>query len=147
MRKAIVPHPEGITADNAAELAQMSFVFLALDAPKAKRWAIDVLTGANVPFVECGMGLYTIDQKLAGAVRLTTVTPARQDAVRRIPFTDGAENNEYAHNIQIADLNALNAALAVIRWKKLCGFYNDLEHEHDSTYTVDGNHVANEEQA
>jgi antirestriction protein ArdC len=26
-------------------------------------------------------------------------------------------------NIQIAELNALNAALAVIKWKKLCGFY------------------------
>lgn len=56
-------------------------------------------------------------------------------------------NDEYAQNIQIADLNALNAALAVIKWKKLCGFYQDFEHEHHSTYTSDGNAMTNEDQA
>ncbi|MGJ3627132.1 DUF6791 domain-containing protein [Sphingomonas sp. MMS24-JH45] len=29
--------------------------------------------------------------------------------------------------LQVADLNALNAVFAVIEWKKLCGFYCDLE--------------------
>ena len=53
-----------------------------------------------------------------------------------IPFSDGAERNEYDKNIQIADLNALNAALAVIKWKKLLGFYIDQEHELYSTYTI-----------
>jgi hypothetical protein len=38
-----------------------------------------------------------------------------------------------------ADLNALNATLAVIKWKKIRGFYRDLEREHHSTYTTDGN--------
>ena len=56
-------------------------------------------------------------------------------------------DNDYAHNIQIADLNALNAALAVIRWKKLCGFYTDQEHEHSSTYMVGGNHIVNDDRA
>ena len=49
-------------------------------------------------------------------------------------------------NIQVADLNALNACLAVIRWKKLFGFYRDLEREHHTLYTVDGNHLLNEDQ-
>ena len=40
----------------------------------------------------------------------------------------------YSHNIQIAELNALNAALAVIKWKKLAGFYVDLEGEHFTVY-------------
>lgn len=31
----------------------------------------------------------------------------------------------YRSNIQIADLNALNAVLAVGTWKRLCGFYVD----------------------
>lgn len=41
--------------------------------------------------------------------------------------------------------NALNAAMAVIRWKKLCGFYLDLEGEHHSVYVIDGNHLLNED--
>ncbi len=43
-------------------------------------------------------------------------------------------------------MNALNAALAVIRWKKLCGVYADLEGEHHSGYVIDGNHIVNDEQ-
>jgi hypothetical protein len=55
------------------------------------------------------------------------------------------EVNEYARNIQVADLNALNACLAVIRYKKHLGFYRDLEREHNSLYTIDGNHLLNED--
>ena len=41
------------------------------------------------------------------------------------------------------ELNALNAALAVIRWKKHREFYLDLGHEARSSYTIDGNHMSN----
>jgi hypothetical protein len=33
--------------------------------------------------------------------------------------------------------------IAVIKWKKICGFYRDLEGEHHSTYTTDGNMLLN----
>ena len=46
----------------------------------------------------------------------------------------------------MADLNALNAALAVQRWKKYFGFYADLEQECFTTFTLDGNHITNEDQ-
>ena len=54
-------------------------------------------------------------------------------------------DNVYARNIQVADLNALNAALAVIKFKKHFGFYCDLENEHFCTYTLDGNVIHNED--
>ena len=47
----------------------------------------------------------------------------------------------------IRKLNAFNAIQAVIKWKKLLGFYCDLECEHHSTYTVDGNLLLNEDQS
>ncbi len=53
--------------------------------------------------------------------------------------------DEYSRNIQIADLNALNAALAVIKWKKFCGFYRDLACERFTTYAIDGNKLINED--
>lgn len=146
MRSGIVPHPEGIATANVGELARMNFVFLALDGGDAKRLAVETLRRAGIPFVECGMGLYQVDQKLAGVLRLTTGTETKQDHLNaNIPYSDGNVNNEYAQNLQIADLNALSAALAVIRWKKLFGFYNDLDREHHSTYTVDGNALSNGE--
>ena len=66
---------------------------------------------------------------------------------KRIPLAGGGAKDVYASNIQVADLNALNAVMAVIKWKKLCGFYCDLEREHHSTYTLDGNLLLNEDQA
>jgi hypothetical protein len=81
---------------------------------------------------------------------VTTSTPTQRDHVaakQRIAFSDGDGNNEYDKNIQIADLNALNAALAVVKWKKLFGFYLDIDKEHHTTYTVDGNCLINEDLA
>ena len=76
---------------------------------------------------------------------MTTGTPSFHAHVpRRIHFTDG-EDNEYSTNIQIADMNALNAALAVIKWKKLWGFYVDLGREHHTVYGVSTNAVTNDE--
>ena len=50
-------------------------------------------------------------------------------------------------SIQIADLNALNAALAVVKWKKVCGFYHDAVQEHFSTYTINVNMLTNDDPA
>jgi hypothetical protein len=64
------------------------------------------------------------------------------------PFRCGLSHSvriEYSTNIQIAELNALNAALAVIKWKKLAGFYQDLDFEHHCSYTIGGNMLRNED--
>ena len=76
-----------------------------------------------------------------GILRVTASTPEKRDHVHqgRIPFAGGGKDDVYASNIQVADLNALNAVLAVVKWKKIRGFYRDLEREHHCTYTTDGN--------
>jgi len=146
LRTGVVPHPGGLTSGNVDELKSMSFVFLAVDPGEHKKLAITAMTEAGVPFVDCGIGLYVVDESIAGQLRLTTVTSAKHDHVdRHIKLNQADVPNEYAHNIQVAELNALNASLAVVRWKKHFGFYNDLEREHQSTYAVDGNSVLNEE--
>lgn len=79
---------------------------------------------------------------------MTTSTPAKRDHIHagRISFEGGGGQDVYASNIQVADLNALNACLAVVKWKKLRGVYRDLENEHHSTYTTDGGMLLNGEQ-
>jgi hypothetical protein len=96
------------------------------------------------------MGIELVDESLIGVLRVTTSTKSKREHVRRknrIAFTGDGHENVYSRNIQIAELNALNAALAVIKWKKLCGFYVDQEKEHFSAYTIDGNNLVNEDQA
>ena len=78
-----------------------------------------------------------VDTSIRGVVRVTTSTPAHRDHVRRRVSLASTAEDDYGLNIQIADLNALNATLAVIKWKKLRGFYLDFVGEGHTTYTVD----------
>lgn len=146
MRRGIVVHPEYVGPQNVDLLREMQFVFLCLDRGTAKKLIVQKLEEFGIPFVDVGMGVYAAENMLAGVLRVTTSTPEQRDHFRKwVPFSDGDEHNEYALNIQIADLNALNAALAVIKWKKRFGFYLDLDREHHCTYTIDGNTLANED--
>jgi len=139
MHRRIIRHAYYIDASNMDELSEIDFVFLSLDDGKVREQLVDFLQGKNIAFVDSGMGLQNIDDQLIGIIRLTTSTENKHDhAKKKIPFESEVEN-EYANNIQIADLNALSATLAVIKWKKLCGFYNDLERENHSTYTINVN--------
>lgn len=82
----------------------------------------------------------------AGNVRITASIPEMRDQVARRGTFDDDGSDEYARNIQIAELNAMNAALAVIRWKKLYGVYADTEREMNSTYVIRTNTLVSDEQ-
>ena len=142
IRYAIVAHPERIDENTIAQLQSMSFVFLAIDSGPCRKFIAERLLEYGVPFIDCGIGVYRVGESLAGIVRTTTCTPERHE-MHRLPVIDD-DDDEY-NNIQLADINALNAIYAVIKWKKLFGFYADLEHEHHSAYTIDGNHLTNED--
>lgn len=147
MHRFIYGHPEYVDDSNVDQLTSMTFVFVCLDKGEPRQLIIKALQDAGVPFIDVGMGVEIVDDRLLGVLRVTASTPGMTDHVAgKVPFSALDEDDEYSSNIQIADLNALNAALAVIKWKKLCGFYLDLEAEHFSTYTIDGNKLINEDQ-
>lgn len=149
MRRGIVPHPVYVDETNVHELRGFDFVFLCMDGRPGKEAVIRKLEEFGVPFIDTGMGIEDSEDGLRGVLRVTTSTPGQRSHVwdkRRIPFANGDADDIYASNIQVADLNALNAVLAVIRWKKYFGFYADLEAEHFTTYTIDGNTMTNEDQ-
>ena len=144
MHTGVVPHAARLQRGNLELLDAVDFVFLCLDDGGAKRPIIERLERTGRSFIDVGMGVELGPKGLFGLLRTTTSTPEMRAHVRdhgRIPFVGTGEADAYASNIQIADLNALNAAMAVIRWKRLCGFYADGGAEHHSTYDIDGNHV------
>jgi hypothetical protein len=137
MRNGIMRYPHHVVAENITELRGMGFVFLSIDDPKAKKPIVDFLLAEKVPFIDVGMDV-SLDRDLAlrGQVRLTFGTPAVNDHIEQVvSFADGPENDIY-RNIQVADLNMLNATLAVIRWKKWLGFYGDDTNEYHSLYNI-----------
>lgn len=139
MRRGIHAHPEFITAANVVELAAMDFVFVSVDDGPAKKIVIDFLEANGKSFIDVGMGVNVSDSHLLGILRTTTSTPEKRDHLRKLVSFDVGRDDAYSSNIQIAELNMLNAAFAVIKWKKLCGFYQDLNHEFNCTYSINVN--------
>lgn len=144
MHRFIFPSAVMLDAGNVHLLDGVTFAFISMDAGDAKRIVVEKLEQLNVPFVDVGMGLELVDGSLGGILRVTASVPGKRDHFReRVSFVAPGPDDVYRSNIQVADLNMLNAALAVIKWKKLRGFYRDLEGELHSTYTTDGNLLLN----
>ena len=145
MHKGVVAHDYRLDSSNVEELLGMDFVFVCVDKPAAKKVIIDKLIERHVPFIDVGIGVSVINDALTGSARVTTCTKDKYDHYeKRISFSEEGEN-DYSMNIQIAELNALNAALAVIKWKKCYGYYHDLEKEHHSSYSINVNKILNDE--
>jgi len=145
MHRNIVAHQTFLRADNLNLLDGVTFAFLCMDAGEDKKAVVERLEAIGASFTDVGMGLELNDGSLGGILRVTVSTPEKRDHVHggRVSFTGGGADDLYSSNIQVADLNSLNATLAVIKWKKLRGFYRDVVNEHHCTYTTDGNLLLN----
>lgn len=147
LRKGVVPHEVMVSETNVAELCGYDFVFVCVDKGEVRQLIVREFDRQPVRFIDAGMGINLTDDRsqLWGTCRVTTSTPAtRTLAAARIPKVD-RDDEVYGSNIQIADLNCLNATLAVMKWKRLSQFYVDDRNEYDSTYNVNLNQLTNEE--
>ncbi len=144
MHKYITPHELYINETNLGLLNNLDFVFICIDKSEAKKLIFEKLESLKISFIDTGIGVKRVDDSLIGMVRTTTSTNNRREHVwkGRVSFVDDIDE-DYSTNIQIAEINALNAVFAVMKWKKLYGFLNDLENEHHSTYSINVNHIEN----
>ncbi|OMP80149.1 ThiF family adenylyltransferase [[Flexibacter] sp. ATCC 35208] len=147
MHKGIHGHDYYITNDNLHELNTMTYVFICVDKNSVRKFQTDYLVAAGVAFSDVGLGVNVVDDQLIGAVRVTSANHTKHDHLSQRIFAGDTGNNEYATNIQIAELNALNAVLAVMKWKKFIGVYVDQEHEHHCTYSIGVSKIFNEDAA
>jgi len=146
MRTGVIAHPVRLGEQHAELLSQMDIVFVCIDTGDSRRQVAEVLERAGCDFIDVGMGLLLDEERsqVFGQLRTTLSTPdTREQGRQHMPLSGGGDDAVYARNIQTAELNALNAVLAVTRWKRVRGFYTDFEHEVSSTYVIDGNTITN----
>lgn len=139
IRKGIVAHPEHVTAESRNELARLSFVFLCIDSVVGRRAVAALLHELGIAFVDVGLGVQIADGQLFGQVRATSSELLRpqEDSDQPAEVAVAAPvRNDYETNIQIVELNALNAALAVAHWKRVRGFYLSSGPVHESIYVL-----------
>lgn len=133
MHKGITSHPVFVTEKNIEELSSLDFVFLCMDTGEHKRIIINKLTEHCIAFIDTGIDISEHKRMLLGTARTTscclgdTVTDIDREIIQNnISFDAITDDDLYKSNIQTAELNAFCALMAVIKWKKYCGFYQDL---------------------
>ncbi|MGQ8844693.1 ThiF family adenylyltransferase [Serratia sp. TSA_7] len=148
LHRGIIKHPCMITAENVEQLKTFDYIFLSVDRADVRALVVKHLLGTSASIIDVGMGVHVVNdtQKIWGVCRVTALTQAHHDhSIRTLPLTDNADADAYRTNIQIADLNALNAMLAIGMWKRLCGFYADNTDALHSTYVTHLNELGNSE--
>ena len=142
MRLGIIPHAYDVDASNVHELDGVSAVFLAIDPSPAKRVIVECLEARGTPFFDTGIGVDIDAGALSGQVRVTTGLPGRPASGQPwIPMDPPTGDAVYSRNIQVGELNALAAVLAVLRWKRYLGFYLDQGDEQHTVFTISGNSI------
>ncbi len=148
MRRGIIPHEGYLDDTTIDQLVGFDFVFLCVDKPAVRKLVSAFLHSHQIPFIDVGMELEMIEdqQCIIGTCRVTLSTPDRSDHFyRHVSTKENGADDLYRSNIQVADMNALNAAMAVIKWKKYCGFYQDCYQEHQSAYAINAHQLTRDE--
>jgi len=127
MHTGIETHAEYLHVGNLHLLSDATFVFLAAADAAGLTSVVSWLEQRGTPFIDVGMGIAEKLGKLTGTLRVTN----HFDGPKTSPSTPdqaiSAHEDVYDRNIQVADLNALNALLAVAEWKRHLGYYATCE--------------------
>jgi hypothetical protein len=126
MRLGVESHPYRINADNVGELDDCKFVFIAVDHGPSRGLIARHLVEKGVPFIDVGMGVDKVpdEVKLLARARVTAINGNTKGLAAALPVADDQDDAVY-NNVQVVELNALNAMLAVVMYKQKLGFYSE----------------------
>ncbi|MFQ6600321.1 ThiF family adenylyltransferase [Flavobacterium sp. C3NV] len=138
-RKNINIYPKYIQSDSDKDLFGVTFAFVCVDKGSSRKEIFDLLIRLKIPFIDVGMGLDRNAGAISGTLRTTYFSENEAQSIfgkNVVPVTNIPED-VYRNNIQISELNALNACLAVVRYKQLRGFYVDDSSYYNILFTLD----------
>jgi hypothetical protein len=124
-RSGLTIEPKFLDASDTEALSGVTFAFVCVDKGSSRSGVFDLLLSNQIPFIDVGMGLNRKKGPLNGMLRATYYSRENGQQARDMGLAELADGPDdvYRTNIQIAELNALNASLAVIRFKQLRGLY------------------------
>ena len=127
-----------ITSESADEFKGVTFAFVCVDKGYARNEIFDLLIGLGIPFIDVGMGLKRKHGPISGMMRTTYFQPeiASELKAKGLAETADGADNLYRDNIQIGELNALNACIAMVRYKQLRKFYRSDEANLNSLFEI-----------
>jgi molybdopterin/thiamine biosynthesis adenylyltransferase len=119
--------PRYIKAESTDSLAGVTFAFVCVDKGTSRAGIFDLLISHGIPFIDVGMGLNRTQGPIDGSLRATYYSAEDGQRLRDLNLAELVDDpaDEYRIHVQTAELNALNAAMAVIKFKQIRGFYFD----------------------
>jgi hypothetical protein len=124
-RKNLKLEQKFIDRSSAADLEGVTFAFVCVDKGSARAEIFDLLISLRIPFIDVGMGLNRKQGPLAGTLRVTSYSQEKASEVRDMQLAELTDHpdDEYRAQVQISELNAMNASIAVMLYKQFKGFY------------------------
>ena len=126
MKRGIEVHAYDIDESNVSELAPFDFIFLAMEGGVRKQAIVNGLESMGKTFVNASLGVKKTSNgdQLLSIVEVNGSTIENRVIFRQsVDFGEIRDDDIYMENIQVAELNSINAAMAVLWWKKLNGMY------------------------
>lgn len=129
-----------ITSDSEIDLEGVTFAFVCVDSGSSRAEIFELLLKLKIPFIDVGMGLDRDLGSISGTLRATSfsVESAQEIVNKRLAPLCDIPDDVYKNNIQISELNALNACLAIIKYKQLREFYVDDNSYYHTLFNIDG---------
>ncbi len=114
-----------IDASSGPDFEGVTFAFVCVDKGSARTGIFNLLISGRIPFIDAGMGLDRKRGPINGMLRCTYYSAEHGQEVRDKGLAEMSDEPDdiYRTSVQISEINALNACLAVIRFKQLRGFY------------------------
>ena len=124
-RKNLKLEQKFIDRSSAADLEGVTFAFVCVDKGSARAEIFDLLISLRIPFIDVGIGLNRKQGPLAGTLRVTSYSQEKASEVRDMQLAELTDHpdDEYRAQVQISELNAMNASIAVMLYKQFKGFY------------------------
>ncbi|UFH58342.1 ThiF family adenylyltransferase [Sulfurovum mangrovi] len=148
MHKNIIAHNVMLDKNNLSLLDSLSFVFLSMDTSEDKKTILDYLIAKKIPFVDTGIGVTATESsnQLRGQIRATMGIEENYGHIyKHVSTAKREDEDEYQQNIQVSELNALAAIMAVMKWKKHIGFYHDFDKSLNQVFAISDETLSNED--
>ena len=142
-RDGLVLHQKYVDRSLTGDFEGVTFAFVCVDSGTSRAEIFDLLISMRIPFIDVGMGLNRKQGALAGTLRATYYSIENAVDVRDLRLAEMVDDPDdiYRTNVQISELNALNASIALIRYKQLRGFYVDDNKFYHLLMSVEGLHT------
>ena len=151
LREGIRPH--AVRVDSSSVLAEflatnpIDYAFVCIDQLTDSDWprqdvVYAALSEARIPFIDSGVSITVEDASVSGSVTTSAYAAGSLEWKNAIPNAKAEGDAPGYRNVQLPEVNALAAALAVMEWRRQTGQYVSKSTSFLHKFRIEKPHIA-----